>query len=241
MPTKVVYVHGLGGSPEDWRSVQSRQPGLALSLDKSAKTPAESALGLADDVAKLVGGSFALCGYSMGGRIAILAAQALLERKRKPDGVILISTGFGFASEEERQKRNQSDEEWATLAAGDSGEFWKKWYEQEIFASFQTLPESTREAWIEQRKSLDIEALTGQLRNLGPGRHQDLFPIVRNLRAKGVPVLYLAGELDKKYSELSNKAGEIQGVLVDRVPGAGHMLPLEAPEALAMRIARFIR
>lgn len=241
MPTKVVYVHGMGGSPEDWRTVQARQPGLALPIDEEAATPAAAAAKLAEDTASLVGGSFALCGYSMGGRLAILAAQALLARKRKPDGLILISSGFGEAGDAERTERNQRDAEWADLAERDAGEFWRKWYEQELFATFPNLPEATREAWLEQRKSMDIGTLTAQLRKLGPGHHGDLRPAVKELAAKGVRVLYIAGDLDKKYSELSRTVEGIPGVTVERLGGAGHLLPLEAPEALALRIARFIK
>ncbi len=115
-------------------------------------------------------------------------------------------------------------------------------YEQEIFNSVQALPETTREAWIEQRKSLDIGALTAQLRNLGPGKHSDLFPVIRNLKAKGVPVLYLAGELDKKYSNLAKELGRrLNGLQGEMIPGAGHVLPLEAPTQCAESVARFWR
>jgi 2-succinyl-6-hydroxy-2,4-cyclohexadiene-1-carboxylate synthase len=230
----------MGGSPEDWRPVQTRQPGLSLAVTPGA-SPAESAAALADEVASMVGGSFALCGYSMGGRIAILAAKELLARKKKPDALILVSAGFGFPTDEEREERNRHDLDWAALAESDAEGFWKKWYEQELFASFQALTEANRAAWLEHRKAMDIADLTSQLRFLGPGRHEHLLPTVKDLAGKGVRVLYIAGELDKKYSELSRSAGEIPGVLVDTVPHAGHVLPLEAPEALALRITRFIR
>jgi 2-succinyl-6-hydroxy-2,4-cyclohexadiene-1-carboxylate synthase len=241
MPTRVAYLHGMGGSPEDWRSVQTRAPGLALALDAGASDPAECAATFADQALKQLSGSIALCGYSMGGRIAVLAAEILLGRKKKPDALILVSTGFGGGTAEERAERARRDEEWAQLAEKNAEEFWKRWYEQDLFASFQALPEATRKGWLDQRKSLDIAALTGQLRRLGPARHDDLFPVLKSVCAKGVKVLYIAGELDKKYSELSRKVAEIPGVTVDKIAGAGHILPLEAPEPLALRIARFVR
>lgn len=230
----------MGGSAEDWRPVQSRQPGLSLELDIEATSPAECAQSLADEIAKQMSGSFAICGYSMGGRISTLAAQALLAQKKKPEALILVSAGLG-EPEATREARNQRDGEWAQLAASNPDEFWKKWYDQELFASFHSQPEAAREAWMEQRKSMEIAALTAQLRFLGPGQHGDLTPVLKELCGKGVRVLYIAGELDKKYSELSRKVKEIPGVLVDTIAGAGHILPLEAPEALALRIARFIR
>lgn len=241
MPTKVVYVHGMGGGPEDWRPVQTRQPGLSLEVDSSAETPEAAAKKLADQVASLVSGSFALCGYSLGGRIALLATRDLLGRKKKPDGLILVSTGLGFAGEDERSARNAKDEEWASLAASNPGEFWKKWYEQDIFASLAGVPEASRLNWLDQRKALDGDTLAGQLRHLGPGRHADLLPILKEVIAKGVKVFYIAGSLDAKYVAVSEQVKAIPGTLVDQIVGAGHIIPLEAPDALAQRIAKFIK
>jgi 2-succinyl-6-hydroxy-2,4-cyclohexadiene-1-carboxylate synthase len=241
MPTKVVYVHGMGGGPEDWRTVQSRQPGLSLQLDASAETPEAAAKKLADQVVSLASGSFALCGYSLGGRMALLAARDLINRKKKPDGIILVSAGLGFADEAERSERNAKDEEWATLAASNSEEFWKKWYEQDIFASFASVAEASRAAWMDQRKALDSETISGQLRHLGPGRHGDLVPVLKEILAKGVKVYYIAGALDKKYVAVSEQVKAMPGTLVDQIVGAGHIVPLEAPDALAQRIAKFIK
>ena len=241
MPTKVVYIHGMGGSTDDWRPVQARQPGLSLSPDWAAETPEECAALLADAVLKHVSGSFALCGYSMGGRIALLAAAELVARRKKPDGVILVSTGLGFATQEERDERIKTDEDWATLLEKDAKEFWEKWYAQDLFASFHKLPEETREAWLEGKKAMDIKPLTKQLRRLGPGNHDDLMPLVRRLGAKELRVLYLVGELDKKYLELAGKLKDCPGITVSTIPLAGHILPLEAPDALAMRISKFVK
>jgi 2-succinyl-6-hydroxy-2,4-cyclohexadiene-1-carboxylate synthase len=241
MPTKVVYIHGMGGGPEDWRPVQTRQPGLSLEIDSKAETPEAAAKKLADQVISLVSGSFALCGYSLGGRIALLATRDLLARKKKPDGLILISTGLGFAEEADRATRNAKDDEWATLAATNPADFWKQWYEQDIFASLAGVPEASRANWLEQRKAIDPDALAGQLRHLGPGRHGDLLPVLKEVIAKGVKVYYIAGTLDPKYVAVCDQVKTLPGTLVDQLVGAGHILPLEAPDALAQRIAKFIK
>lgn len=241
MPTKVIYVNGMGGSSDDWRPVQARQPGLALSPDWAADNPQECASLLADAILKHGYGSLALCGYSMGGRISLLTAAELVARRKKPDSLILVSSGFGFSSTEERAARADQDETWASLLEKNPDEFWQKWYDQEIFASFHALPEATRDAWLESKKSMDIKAITAQLRRLGPGQHDDLLPTLRRLGAGGVRILYIVGELDKKYVELSAKVRDCPGITVDVIRGAGHILPLEAPEPLALRIAKFIK
>ncbi|MGZ3705812.1 MAG: hypothetical protein ACXWP1_07720, partial [Bdellovibrionota bacterium] len=147
----------------------------------------------------------------------------------------------GFDTDAERAERNREDEEWAALAASNPDEFWKKWYDQEIFASLKIVPDAMRETWMEQRKALDAAVLAGQLKNLGPGRHGDLWPVLKEVMAKGVKIYYIAGALDKKYVEVAAKVKALPGTLVDIVEGAGHLVPLEAPEALAIRIAKFIR
>ena len=231
----------MGGSTEDWRSVQTRLPGLSLPLDAAAASPPDCAEKLAGEVVVQVSGSFTLCGYSMGGRIGLLAAQMLLERKKKPEALILVSSGLGLATESERLERTRIDEEWAALAASDTEEFWKKWYEQGIFATFHALPENARKGWMEQRKSIEPASLASQLRNLGPGRHSELESVLKDILSKGVRVLYVVGDRDSKYVEFAERVRGFPGLQVDQIPGAGHILPLEAPEALAMRIAKFIR
>ena len=127
------------------------------------------------------------------------------------------------------------------MAGSSAEEFWQKWYEQELFASFRELPEQKRKSWLEQRRSLEPAAIASQLRNLGPARHEDLFPVLNSLGAQGVRILFLAGELDPKYSALAQKIASIPGAEVEIFPGVGHIVPLEAPEALALRIKKFIR
>lgn len=241
MPTRIIYVHGMGGSPEDWLPVQKNIAGLSLPLDAKAGSPAKCGARLAEEILAQVSGAFCLCGYSMGGRMSILAAEELIKRGKKPDGLVLVSTGFGSPSDAERTARIRSDDAWATLAEEDTEAFWRKWYEQELFASFRALPEARREAWLESRKTMNIEDLSAQLRFLGPGHHEDLLPKLRDLASRGVRTLYIAGNLDKKYAELAQKVAEIPGLIVELLPGAGHILPLEAPEALGLRIRKFVQ
>ncbi len=231
----------MAGAPEDWRPVQAHQAGLALALDSTAATPKHCAARLADSIVDGITGPFALCGYSMGGRIALLAVKELMAKGRRPEALILASSGFGYKSPSGRNERLKVDESWAQLAENEPELFWKRWYEQEVFASFRLLPEGVRKAWLRSRIAMDSKILTRQLRNLGPGRHEDLFSILCELATKGLRMLYICGELDKKYLEVSQRVCEIGGITVDVIAGAGHVLPLEAPEELAASIGRFLQ
>lgn len=236
---ELFYVHGMGGSAADWHQVRAHMPGTPLSLDPFAESPVACAKTLARQL-EAAKAPIAITGYSMGGRISLLAAEQLAASGRMPSALILVSAGLGIASEAERAKRRQQDEEWAALAHRDPALFWDRWYEQEIFASLQALHPEIKLLWEEARISMNIEALSSQLRHLGPGCHEDLRPVLSGLLRKGLRVLYIVGELDKKYLDLSKSVLEIGKATVVTVPGAGHVLPLEAPKVLAGEIRKFL-
>lgn len=196
---------------------------------------------LADQAMQNAGEEFALVGYSMGGRIAILAALELLRRGHPPSTLVLLSAGLGYSHESERAKRRKLDEEWATLAEKDPEEFWLHWYQQDLFSSYFALPAAKRAKWEKSRIPMELGALSWQLRKLGPGNHEDLAPILGQLLEKGLRVLYIVGELDKKYLELAKKVQAMEGATVAVLAGAGHILPFEAPEAVAHEIQEYFR
>lgn len=228
----IFYLHGLGGSAADWQETATSLPGKALSIPD---------LPLTDCVHSLCS-SFtgeALCGYSMGGRLALLMAQELRKQSRVPRFLILVSSGLGFETEKERAERRKNDEAWARLAGENLGLFWEKWYAQPLFQSIRQLPEKRIASWMKNREPLNINSLQSQFRNLGPAEHPHLKPLLLSLMTEGVKVLYIAGEQDKKYTELARELSSA-GVLTKILPGAGHALPLERPRELAAIIADFL-
>ncbi len=237
---QLFLLHGMGGSPYDWEGVQKFLPSIALPVPNSS-SPETCALAIADIIEKTAGGKFALAGYSMGGRLALLVAVELFARGLPPSRLILVSAGFGSADMQEKADRRRKDEDWAALAETNQKRFWEEWYGQALFSSYRSLPPSTKASWENLRLSMDIGSLTKQLRNLGPGNHEDLFPVLEGLTEKGLRVLYIVGELDKKYLELSRMAGEKSGARVSVITNAGHILPLEAPEELASEIRDFLK
>jgi pimeloyl-ACP methyl ester carboxylesterase len=74
---------------------------------------------------------------------------------------------------------------------------------------------------------------------LGPACHPHLEPALQQLKKASISVLYLAGELDKKYLNLGEKLARERGVALAVIPGAGHILPLEAPGEVAERLKTF--
>lgn len=233
MKNPIVYLHGLGGSTEDWAEIKKILPG---------ESPALHAASLEECVANLAARlppTPHLCGYSMGGRIAILLATELEKRGRPPRSVALLASGIGFPNEKERNERREADQKWAALARENAESFWEKWYSQPLFSSFQALAEGTKAEWLKRRKSMNIEHLVRSLESFGPGCHEDLRPLVGKLLQNGISVLYIAGDMDKKYLNLGKSLQAEEGLELRIIGGAGHLLPLEAPAETARHLAGF--
>ena len=182
---------------------------------------------------------FAICGYSMGGRLAVLLAQELVQRRFAPKNLVLVSTGLGFETQSERDLRQAGDIAWAELLSTDAEAFWQKWYDQDLFRPFLTLPADVRQKWMGHRKSQNIKYLADQWRFLGPAQHEYLRPMLLELAKKNISVLYIAGELDKKYQTVARNL-ESPNIEIEIIQGAGHVIPAEAPDALARRVNTFL-
>jgi pimeloyl-ACP methyl ester carboxylesterase len=228
---KVVYLHGLGGSPRDWDQVMRLVPGEAPPIPSAPFT--QLAGRFARDWSQRTE-PFVVCGYSMGGRLALAAADQLTTPMFQ--GLVLLSAGFGFPTEEERQARRALDAGWAEKIREDLSAFWRDWYGQELFSSFRRLPEHRQNSWLKERLSIDIEHLAAQFREMGPAEHEYLEPALARLARRGISVLYIAGDQDKKYSD---QARHLRGVPSEIIAG-GHILPLENTAAVAESLRRFL-
>ncbi|RZA07169.1 MAG: alpha/beta fold hydrolase [Proteobacteria bacterium] len=233
---KTFLLHGMGGAPSDWQAVQKHFPAEALALP-----PAPTFGFLVETLADFLAEQrepYGLVGYSLGGRVAIALTDALLESGKAPCRLALLGAGLGFSSEEERAERREKDQAWAAALRENPSAFWKRWYDQPLFAGFRRLPAETQEAWIDSRLQMSPDALARQWEGWGPSRHPDLRPALTRIVQFGIPTLYLAGELDTKYKLLSEELRQ-DGILSQVILGAGHLLPLEAPEAVGLALRDF--
>lgn len=229
---KKYFLHGMGGSPKDWNQVLAHCEGEALALTQTQNLEST----IEEIIHKVSTPDSTICGYSMGGRLAILATEKLLQLGRPPKKLILVSTGLGFSDEVQRAARDLADKNWAQQLRANAAEFWRAWYAQELFSSFHSLPQGQRETWMKDRFSININGLAAQLEALGPSKHKYLRPLLTEFLQRGISVLYIAGELDKKYL---SEAKSLNEITVKVIPKAGHILPLEAPNALAELIKNF--
>ncbi|HEX2104191.1 MAG TPA: alpha/beta fold hydrolase, partial [Solirubrobacteraceae bacterium] len=109
----------------------------------------------------------------------------------------------------------------------------ERWMRQPLFAG---TPPAAAAHWRADLLRNDPAALAAALRGLGPGAMEPLWGRLGEL--DGVPATILAGERDARYAAIGRRlAAALSGGRLLVVPGAGHGLPREAPQAVAAAIA----
>jgi pimeloyl-ACP methyl ester carboxylesterase len=219
MAETVVLLHGFAGTRHGWDLVSRRlapERYRPLALDLRGHGDARDARpitfdAVVADVAAAGPERFVLCGYSLGGRVALHVALAhpLRAERRAADEALA------------------ADAERGTIET-----FAERWMHQPLFAG--TPPEAARH-WHADLMRNDPAALAAVLRGLGAGVMTPLWDRVGELR---MPVTILAGERDGRYAALGRRlAAALPDARLLVVPGAGHGLPREAPQAVAAAIA----
>ncbi len=238
MSDNIVLLHGFGGTHRTWDGVvglldRERYRPLALDLPgHGAEAGAPRPISFSGSVEHVLANTpqrFALCGYSLGGRVALHVALAALSRVER---LVLIGVNPGIEDEVERVARRRAD---ATLADDlerrPYEEFIERWRTQPLFAAEP--PEVGELARADQRRNR-ADALAAAMRGLGVGEMQ---PLWSRLPRLSMPVTVLVGERDEKFCALGRRMVELlpDGRLLV-VPG-GHGLALENPAAVVQALA----
>jgi len=176
-------------------------------------------------------------GYSMGARLALGCAV------RHPGSVaslVLLGGRAGIADPIERAARCRED---AVLAARIESvgveRFVDEWLAQPMFASLRQRGDRFLAEQRRQRLGNSARGLADSLRRLGPGAQPPLFDALPRV---DVPVLLVAGELDRKFVSLAHDlAGRLPRAEIREVAGAGHAAHLEQPEAFVHAVQDFLR
>jgi 2-succinyl-6-hydroxy-2,4-cyclohexadiene-1-carboxylate synthase len=182
------------------------------------------------DLAALAPARFVLCGYSLGGRLALHLALAHPERVER---LILVSTTAGIEDPVARAGRRRADE---ALAARIEREpvaaFVRQWSDQPLFAGE---PEPIRSAAAADHARNSPAGLAAALRGLGTGAME---PVWGRLGELPMPVAILVGGRDEKFTAIGRRlAASLPAARLDVVAAAGHRLLHEAPGAVAQAIA----
>ncbi len=166
-----------------------------------------------------------LCGYSLGGRVALHVALAAPERVSR---LVLVSSTAGIADAAARAERRAADEALAgLLSERPFAEFMDRWEHQPVFAADPPAVHAAMRA--EQRRN-DPHALAAVLRGIGTGA---MTPLWERLGELSLPVTVLVGERDLKFHAPGRRMVELLAHAELSILPGGHRLPLESPEAVA--------
>ncbi len=227
-------LHGFSGTHRAWDGVTAlldRERYLPLAIDlpgHGSEADVEGPITFAGCVAHVLARGpkrFVLCGYSMGGRIALHVALAAPERISR---LVLVSCSPGSEDPVERAQRREADEVLAReLEQRPFEQFIERWRTQPLFA--QDPAEAGRLAREDQRRNRP-DALAAVLRGIGTGEMEPLWERLGELR---MPSAIVVGDRDSKFRELGERmAAGMAGAELAVVPG-GHGLLFENPEGLA--------
>jgi 2-succinyl-6-hydroxy-2,4-cyclohexadiene-1-carboxylate synthase len=235
----LVLLHGFAGTRRSWDLVAER-------LDRERYTPIALDLrghgaardvrpidvaGCVEDVLAAAPARFALCGYSMGGRVALHVALAAVDRVSE---LVLVAATAGIEGEEARAVRRREDDALADEVEGmDMEAFVARWTSMPIFAG---TPSDAATFWTADLRRNQPDALAAALRGLGGGAMEPAWDRLGELR---MPATVVVGERDAKFVAIGERL--VRALPAARplvvVPGAGHGLPRDAPEAVAAAIS----
>ena len=170
-----------------------------------------------------------LLGYSLGGRLAL---HACIHRPDLWQGVVVVGADPGLGSSEEKNQQFTRDRNWADrLKKEPLEQLVREWDEQPVFCGIEnSAPRNLEE--------LDPIQLSQQFEVFSKGLQQNLVPALSELKTP--PVLFLAGEKDKKYQQIGDELAELCPVVKSQwVEDSGHRVPWENPESFSRILIDF--
>jgi 2-succinyl-6-hydroxy-2,4-cyclohexadiene-1-carboxylate synthase len=231
-------LHGFSGTRHAWDWVSARldpERYLPLALDlpghgQASRPP--TPISFESCVEAVLAASperFALCGYSLGGRVALHLALVAPERISR---LVLVSSSPGIEDDAERAERRIADMGLADeLERVPFEQFIERWRAQPLFADD---PRDVRERAREDQRRNEPHALAKAMRGLGTGEMEPLWARLGELM---MPVTIIAGERDAKFRAIGERMLTlIPDARLAVIPG-GHVLPLESPGDLARAIS----
>lgn len=243
----IVLLHGFMGTADDWSNIgpelgrRTGRPvaavdlpghGASVSLPEGAYSFEGATAGIRDAVFESGLAPAVLVGYSMGGRLAMATAC------RAPDLVaaLVVESGHpGLAEPEARAARLDADRRTAERLVREWPGFLDDWYAQPVF---EGTPAGVIRRWTRRRRENDSVELARALVGLSTGR-QD--PLADRLAAVNRPLLFLAGERDRKYVEIGRSlAAASERTSFFTVEGAGHNVHAERPETYLRSLETFV-
>ena len=246
----LVLLHGFTGSAAAWgdlaRRLAARRRVIAFDLPGHGASPAprdptdarlpQVADALVRALASLGVRDADWIGYSLGARTALHVAVAHPEAVKS---LILEGGSPGIADSVERAARAEADARLADAIERDGLEhFVDDWLAQPLFATQTRLPAGVRARERARRLRGSAAGYAASLRATGTGTQEPLWERLAEIRAR---VLLVAGALDVKFCAIAHAmAAALRDARVAIVPGAGHAVHLERPDAWLDEVEPFL-
>lgn len=226
----IVFIPGFMQPATAWAAVAQRLPERYPSrmLDHSEHTFE----GRLREIAS-AGEGAVVCGYSLGGRLAL---HACLRDPACYSGLVMVGASAGIEAPAARAARGDADHRLASwMETQTMEEIVAVWERQPLFADqSDALVEEQRPGRLAQ----DPRALALLLRTAGQGA---LEPVWQQLHSLSVPVLAMAGVLDERYSDAARRiARAVPGGRTAIIELAGHAPQVQRPDAVAAEITVFL-
>jgi 2-succinyl-6-hydroxy-2,4-cyclohexadiene-1-carboxylate synthase len=233
----IVLLHGFSGTRRAWDGVvglldPERYRPLALDLPGHGERAGDrwpiTFKACIEAVLEAAPERFVLCGYSLGGRVALHVALVAPERVSR---LVVIAANPGIEDLKERAERLAADERLAQRLESEPFEdFIESWRTQPLFAADP--PAVGEMARADQRRN-DPLALAAVMRGLSVGAMTSLWGRLEELE---MPVTFVAGTRDEKFRAIGERFAAECPAATLRVVEGGHGLPLENPEAVSASI-----
>ncbi|HCD1255627.1 TPA: 2-succinyl-6-hydroxy-2,4-cyclohexadiene-1-carboxylate synthase [Citrobacter amalonaticus] len=235
----LVFLHGFSGDGLEWQPVGEQLTGfsrLYVDLPGHGGSADIRVSGFTDVITLLRNTllsynilNYWLVGYSLGGRVAMMAA---CQEMPGLCGLVVEGGHPGLRSDAEREARARSDQHWAARFRHESlRDVFTDWYQQPVFASLNT---RQREEWVTLRSQNNGETLAAMLEATSLAVQPDLRDA---LNALAIPFYYLCGERDSKFCALAMELAATRHV----IRNAGHNAHRENPAGVVDCLAQILR
>jgi 2-succinyl-6-hydroxy-2,4-cyclohexadiene-1-carboxylate synthase len=252
--TPIVLLHGFAGHASAWDDVvgdlarANRRASAITLFGHDPNIAVRSNVSFDDEAARVassiaaIGEPVRLCGYSMGGRVAL---GVLARAPELVASAVLVGAHPGLESDADRRERAASDELWARMLEEQGIEtFVAKWEAQALFATQASAPAERLARQRATRLAHDPRSLACAMRSLGLAAMPSYWDVLERL---AVPLDLVVGAHDTKFTALAERMERAsasgtsgasgRAARITRVPNVGHNVSLEAPAALATLLA----
>lgn len=249
--TPIFFLHGFAGKADDWSFLFKKVLDLnfypiAIDLighgksdkpdDENLYTEESLILQLHNVIQKICLGKFILCGYSLGGRLA-LSYTATYNKNLK--ALILESATPGINEPQSQIERVNNDKLLAKKIKDEGVEkFFEFWYKIPLFQSLKLQNEIVLSNLIKKRTNNSVIGLSNMMVGFSQGNMSSKWKLLHNINTK---TLLLSGSLDSKFTNINSQMNELLKYstyyIIDK---AGHIPHLENPSLFENYLLNFL-